>query len=163
MLVSVITLGCKVNEYESQSILNQLTDSGIGKLKIGLTAIDLMTKFDANHVPTQGEYKLNYNIQGINGLLANCSVILMNEDIHAIEIQFEEFLLPSDKDISNRISNAIITYLDKLGLDKVEITAQKTVIYHADQRTYDILYLDSTLYLISKPMMSYMLNELLKS
>ena len=28
MLISVITLGCKVNEYESQSIMNQLRGAG---------------------------------------------------------------------------------------------------------------------------------------
>jgi len=28
MIASVITLGCKVNEYESQSILNQLKQAG---------------------------------------------------------------------------------------------------------------------------------------
>ena len=39
MLVSVITLGCKVNEYESQSILNQLKSEGY-EIKEGLVKAD---------------------------------------------------------------------------------------------------------------------------
>lgn len=39
MLVSVITLGCKVNEYESQSILNQLKSSGY-EIREGLEIAD---------------------------------------------------------------------------------------------------------------------------
>ena len=39
MLVSVITLGCKVNEYESQSILNQLKSAGY-EIREGLEIAD---------------------------------------------------------------------------------------------------------------------------
>lgn len=39
MLVSVITLGCKVNEYESQSILNQLKSAGY-EIREGLVKAD---------------------------------------------------------------------------------------------------------------------------
>lgn len=39
MLVSVITLGCKVNEYESQSILNQLKSAGY-EIREGLKIAD---------------------------------------------------------------------------------------------------------------------------
>ncbi len=39
MLVSVITLGCKVNEYESQSILNQLKSAGY-EIREGLEVAD---------------------------------------------------------------------------------------------------------------------------
>ena len=40
MIASVITLGCKVNEYESQSILNQLKQSGY-EIKEGLVFADV--------------------------------------------------------------------------------------------------------------------------
>ena len=40
MIASVITLGCKVNEYESQSILNQLKQAGYD-IKEGLVFADV--------------------------------------------------------------------------------------------------------------------------
>ena len=40
MIASVITLGCKVNEYESQSILAQLKENGY-EIKEGLTYADV--------------------------------------------------------------------------------------------------------------------------
>ena len=45
MLVSVITLGCKVNEYESQSIMHQLNDAGY-------TTIEGLVKADAYVINT---------------------------------------------------------------------------------------------------------------
>ena len=50
MIASVITLGCKVNEYESQSILAQLKENGycFDRLKDCMRYLPFLHRFDPN-------------------------------------------------------------------------------------------------------------------
>lgn len=129
------------DEYRTvASILDQLTDSGIGKLKLGQTAADLIKEFGVNHVPTKGDFNLGYMLQGINWFHAVCTVALLppEGEVAAIGIHFYSSSLPGDENISERISNAIITYLDQLGFDKYENNG--IFYYFTNQRSYSLIY-----------------------
>ena len=147
------------------SVLDKLTDTGIGKLKIGQNANDLIDEFNVNRVPLKGKYDLGYVIHGINYFGAICSVGLLPPDgeVNFIKIQFYTGSLPSDENVQNRIRNAIIAYLDQLGLEKNEGGKGEWVTYIANQRTYNILYLGDELYLMSKPFMETVFNRAYKN
>ena len=74
MLVSVITLGCKVNEYESQSIMHQLNDAGY-------TTIEGLVKADAYVINTcavtnTGERKSRQVLSKIEKLNPDAKIVV---------------------------------------------------------------------------------------
>ena len=74
MLASVITLGCKVNEYESQSILNQLKSAGY-EIAEGLIKADVYV-VNTCAVTNMAERKSRQVITKINKLNENAKIIV---------------------------------------------------------------------------------------
>lgn len=129
------------DEYKTvASILDQLTDFGIGKLRVDQTANDLIKIFGVNHVPIKGDFNLGYMLRGINNFRAVCTVALLPPDgrIEAIGIHFDSSNLPSNENTSERISNAIISYLDRLDFDKEE--HKGSIFYFNNQRNFGFIY-----------------------
>lgn len=141
------------------SVLNQLTDTGIGKLKIGQKAIELMTEFNIKSMPVKGEYSLKYTIQGFNRLYAFCSVGLLPPDgeVTYIRIEFNAAMTPNYELFQDNMSNAITSYLDELGLEKVD-GGEDIDFYLSPQRTYDVVNFKNkgVILLMSKFMMNKM-------
>ena len=141
------------------SVLNQLTDTGIGKLKIGQKAIELMTEFNIKSMPVKGEYSLKYTIQGFKRLYAFCSVGLLPPDgeVTYIRIEFNAAMTPNYELFQDNMSNAITSYLDELGLEKVD-GGEDIDFYLSPQRTYDVVNFKNkgVILLMSKFMMNKM-------
>ena len=74
MLVSVITLGCKVNEYESQSIMHQLNDAG-HKTCEGLVKADAYV-INTCAVTNTGERKSRQVLSKIEKLNPNAKIVV---------------------------------------------------------------------------------------
>jgi len=74
MLASVITLGCKVNEYESQSIMNQLKQSGY-EIFEGLVKADVYV-VNTCAVTNTGERKSRQVLSKIEKLNPNAKIIV---------------------------------------------------------------------------------------
>ena len=145
-----------INEQRTvASVLDKLTDSGIGELKIGQSSLELIEKFKVNKVPIRGEFNLGYEIQGNNWFRAICSVGMLPPDgeVGYIKINFISTMLPIEN-AQEKISKAITTYLDGLRLKKIE-GGEEIDYYSASQRTYEIINFkkEGTIYLMSLPMM----------
>lgn len=74
MLISVITLGCKVNEYESQSIMNQLRQAGYETAE-GLVKADAYV-VNTCAVTNTGERKSKQVLSKIEKLNSNAKIIV---------------------------------------------------------------------------------------
>lgn len=74
MIASVITLGCKVNEYESQSILNQLKQAGYD-IKEGLVFADVYV-VNTCAVTNTGERKSRQVLSKLEKLNPNAKIIV---------------------------------------------------------------------------------------
>lgn len=74
MLVSVITLGCKVNEYESQSILNQFKQAGY-EIAEGLIPADVYV-INTCAVTNMAERKSRQVLAKINKLNSNAKIVV---------------------------------------------------------------------------------------
>jgi len=74
MLVSVITLGCKVNEYESQSILNQFKQNGY-EITEGLVKADVYV-INTCAVTNMAERKSRQVLAKINKLNSNAKIVV---------------------------------------------------------------------------------------
>ena len=74
MLASVITLGCKVNEYESQSIMNQLKQSGY-EIFEGLVKADVYV-VNTCAVTNTGERKSRQVLSKIEKLNPNAKIFV---------------------------------------------------------------------------------------
>lgn len=74
MIASVITLGCKVNEYESQSILNQLKQAGYETCE-GLTYADVYV-VNTCAVTNTGEKKSRQVLTKLEKLNPNAKIIV---------------------------------------------------------------------------------------
>ncbi|MBR6779202.1 MAG: tRNA (N(6)-L-threonylcarbamoyladenosine(37)-C(2))-methylthiotransferase MtaB [Clostridia bacterium] len=74
MLASVITLGCKVNEYESQSIMNQLKQEGY-EIAEGLVKADVYV-VNTCAVTNTGERKSRQVLSKIEKLNPNAKIIV---------------------------------------------------------------------------------------
>lgn len=74
MIASVITLGCKVNEYESQSILNQLKQAGY-EIKEGLVFADVYV-VNTCAVTNMAERKSRQVLAKLNKLNSEAKIIV---------------------------------------------------------------------------------------
>ncbi len=75
MRASVVTLGCKVNEYESQSILHQLSDAGYEILE-GLVEADVYV-LNTCAVTNEAERKSRQVLTKINKLNPNAKIVVV--------------------------------------------------------------------------------------
>ncbi len=75
MLASIITLGCKVNEYESQSILTQLKNNG-WKITEGLVRADLYV-VNTCAVTNMAEKKSRQMLSKINKLNPDAKIVVI--------------------------------------------------------------------------------------
>lgn len=74
MIASVVTLGCKVNEYESQSILNQLKNAGY-EIEEGLKPADVYV-LNTCAVTNMAEHKSRQTITKILKINPNAKIVV---------------------------------------------------------------------------------------
>ena len=86
MKVSVITLGCKVNEYESQSILNQLKSVGY-EISEGLVFADTYV-VNTCAVTNMAERKSRQVVSKIEKLNPNAKIIVFGCAVQNNPTQF---------------------------------------------------------------------------
>lgn len=86
MIASVITLGCKVNEYESQSILNQLKSVGY-EIQEGLVVADVYV-VNTCAVTNVGEKKSRQVLSKILKLNSNAKIIVIGCAVQNNPTQF---------------------------------------------------------------------------
>lgn len=110
MLASVITLGCKVNEYESQSILNQLKQSGYD-IAEGLVRADVYV-INTCAVTNTAERKSRQVLAKIEKLNSNAKIIVCG---CAVQNNPSQFLI--NKNVIALTGNAgkdeIIKFIEK--------------------------------------------------
>lgn len=86
MIASVITLGCKVNEYESQSILNQLQQAGY-EIVEGLTMADVYV-VNTCAVTNTGEKKSRQVLSKIEKINKDAKIIVIGCAVQNNPTQF---------------------------------------------------------------------------
>lgn len=123
-----------------KSILEKLTDRGIGKIIMGQSALNIASLYPPKDKRLSDWMDLDYKEYGINYIYVTYSVGLINDAVIVIKVNINTDLLPTD-DSDEKIAKEIPAYLTgTLGLKKIK--HGNSYRYHSEKNTYDIIYND---------------------
>jgi len=122
MIASVITLGCKVNEYESQSILNQLSKAGY-EIKEGLVYADVYV-VNTCAVTNMAERKSRQVLAKLNKLNDKAKIIVCG---CAVQNNPDQFLTNENvlALVGNYGKHDIINFIEKENKNLVDLDHNK--------------------------------------